>query len=216
MSEGKSHFPVAREGVLFIVPLAGISILLWILGLPVPAGFLTLLTLFVLYFFRDPERSIPPNEKGILSPADGKVIQLAACREERFLKGPAIKVSIFMSLFNVHVNRIPLKGKIVQRAYSAGKFMRANLDNASFQNEQNVLLLETPGQARLLFIQIAGLIARRIVCRVNPGDAVSRGDRFGLIRFGSRLDVYMPSNTQVQVQLGQKVFGGKTILGILP
>lgn len=216
MSEGKSHFPVAREGVPFIVPLAGISILLWILGLPVPAGFLTLLTLFVLYFFRDPERSIPPNEKGILSPADGKVIQLAACREERFLKGPAIKVSIFMSLFNVHVNRIPLKGKIVQRAYSAGKFMRANLDNASFQNEQNVLLLETPGQARLLFIQIAGLIARRIVCRVNPGDAVRRGDRFGLIRFGSRLDVYMPSNTQVQVQLGQKVFGGKTILGILP
>lgn len=216
MSEGKSHFPVAREGVPLIVPLAGISILLWILGLPVPAGFLTLLTLFVLYFFRDPERSIPPNEKGILSPADGKVIQLEACREERFLKGPAIKVSIFMSLFNVHVNRIPLKGKIVQRVYSAGKFMRANLDNASFQNEQNVLLLETPGQARLLFIQIAGLIARRIVCRVNPGDAVSRGDRFGLIRFGSRLDVYMPSNTQVQVQLGQKVFGGKTILGILP
>ncbi len=216
MSEGKSPFPVAKEGVPFIVPLAGISILLWILGLPVPAGVLTLLTLFVLYFFRDPERSIPPNEKGILSPADGKVIQLEACREERFLKGPAIKVSIFMSLFNVHVNRIPLKGKIVQRAYSAGKFMRANLDNASFQNEQNVLLLETPGQARLLFIQIAGLIARRIVCRVNPGDAVSRGDRFGLIRFGSRVDVFMPPDTQVQVQIGQKVFGGKTILGILP
>jgi phosphatidylserine decarboxylase len=216
LSEGKSHFPVAKEGVPFIVPLAGISILLWILGLPVPAGFLTLLTLFVLYFFRDPERSIPPNEKGILSPADGKIIQLEVCREERFLKGQAIKVSIFMSLFNVHVNRIPLKGKIVQRAYSAGKFMRANLDNASFQNEQNALLLETPGQVSLLFIQIAGLIARRIVCRVNPGDAVSRGERFGLIRFGSRLDVYMPSDTQVQVQLGQKVFGGKTILGILP
>jgi phosphatidylserine decarboxylase len=94
--------------------------------------------------------------------------------------------------------------------------MRANLDNASFQNEQNALLLETPGQVRLLFIQIAGLIARRIVCRVNPGDAVSRGDRFGLIRFGSRVDVFLPPDTQVQVHLGQKVFGGKTILGILP
>ncbi len=210
------RFPVAKEGLSFIIPLGGVSAFLWMVGWPFLAGFLTLLTLFVIYFFRDPERSIPPNEKEILSPADGTVIEVEPCPEERFLKGPAIKVSIFMSLFNVHVNRIPLTGTIVQRAYSAGKFLRANLDKASFQNEQNALLLETPDRRRLLLIQVAGLIARRIVCRLDLGDRVIRGERFGLIRFGSRLDVYMPPETQVRVRLGQKVLGGKTTLGILP
>jgi len=216
LNKGNPRIPVAKEGLGFILPLGLITAFLWIAGWPFLAGFLTLLTFFVIYFFRDPERSIPPRENGILSPADGTVIQVEPSPEERFLKGPAIKVSIFMSLFNVHVNRIPLTGTIVQRAYSAGKFLRANLDKASFQNEQNALLLETPDRVRLVFIQIAGLIARRIVCRVNPGDRVVRGERFGLIRFGSRLDVYMPPDTQVQVQVGQKVLGGKTTLGILP
>lgn len=216
MLKGFFPIPVAKEGLSFIIPLGGGSVFLWMAGFAFLAGFLTLLTLFVIYFFRDPERSVPPNEKEILSPADGTVIEIKICPEERFLKGETIKVSIFMSLFDVHVNRIPLTGTIVQQAYSAGKFLRANLDKASFQNEQNALLLETPDQRRLLFIQIAGLIARRIVCRVGPGDRVMRGERFGLIRFGSRLDVYMPPETQVLVRLGQKVLGGKTTLGILP
>ncbi|MCJ7494646.1 MAG: phosphatidylserine decarboxylase, partial [Deltaproteobacteria bacterium] len=131
------------------------------------------------------------------------------------LKGPTLKVSIFMSLFNVHVNRIPLTGRIIDSSYQTGKFIRADLDKASTVNEQNALLMEAPDGTRLLFVQIAGLIARRIVCWVKKGDVVERGCRFGMIRFGSRVDVYLPANTRVQAQIGQKVFGGQTILGVL-
>jgi phosphatidylserine decarboxylase len=120
-----------------------------------------------------------------------------------------------MSLFNVHVNRIPLTGRIIDSSYQTGKFIRANLDKASTVNEQNALLMEAPDGTRLLFVQIAGLIARRIVCWVKKGDVVERGCRFGMIRFGSRVDVYLPANTRVQAQIGQKVFGGQTILGVL-
>lgn len=200
----------------FIIPLAVISLILWSLGLRVWAGFFTLLTLFVICFFRDPERVIPPGEKAVLSPADGKVVQVQPCVEERFMKGPAIKVSVFMSVFNVHVNRSPLPGRIIDSAYARGKFLRADLNQASFSNEQNALLVETAEGVRLLVVQIAGLIARRIVCWVKKGDAVERGQRFGLIRFGSRLDIYLPENTALQVQLGQKALAGQTILGYLP
>jgi phosphatidylserine decarboxylase len=214
-SQGRK-FPVAKEGIIFILPLGVLSLLLWVFRLPVLAGFCTFLTLFVIYFFRDPERGVPPGEKAILSPADGKVIQVQPCLEERFLQGPAIKVSVFMSLFNVHVNRSPLSGRIVDSSYSSGKFLRADLDQASAANEQNALLVETAEGARLLVIQIAGLIARRIVCWVKKGDSVLRGQRFGLIRFGSRLDIYLPRDTQLQVRVGQKALAGQTILGHLP
>jgi phosphatidylserine decarboxylase len=136
--------------------------------------------------------------------------------EERFLQGPAIKISVFMSLFNVHVNRNPLSGRIVDSSYSAGTFLRADLDRASTANEQNALLVETAAGARLMVVQIAGLIARRIVCWVKKGDSVVRGQRFGLIRFGSRLDIYLPRDTQLQVRVGQKALAGQTILGYLP
>ena len=200
----------------FILPLALISLILWAMGGGAGAGLFTLLTLFVIWFFRDPERAIPPGEKAVLSPADGKVVQVQPCVEERFLKGPAIKVSVFMSLFNVHVNRSPLTGRIVDSAYTRGKFLRADLDQASSSNEQNALLVETAEGVRLLVVQIAGLIARRIVCWVKKGDTVERGSRFGLIRFGSRLDIYLPGNIALQVQLGQKALAGQTILGYLP
>jgi phosphatidylserine decarboxylase len=144
------------------------------------------------------------------------VIQVQPCVEERFLQGPAIKISVFMSLFNVHVNRNPLSGRIVDSAYSSGKFLRADLDRASAANEQNALLVETAEGARLMVVQIAGLIARRIVCWVKKGDSVVRGQRFGLIRFGSRLDIYLPRDTQLQVRVGQKALAGQTILGHLP
>ena len=208
--------PVAKEGMIFILPLGVLSLLLWGFRFPVLAAFCTFLTLFVVYFFRDPERGAPPGEKAILSPADGKVIQVQPCVEERFLRGPAIKVSVFMSLFNVHVNRNPLSGKIVDSSYSSGEFLRADRDRASAANEQNALLVETAEGARLLVIQIAGLIARRIVCWVKKGDWVVRGQRFGLIRFGSRLDIYLPRDTQLQVRVGQKALAGQTILGHLP
>lgn len=200
----------------FIIPLAVISLILWILWSTVLAGFFSLLTLFVISFFRDPERSIPPGEKAVLSPADGKIIKVEPSWEEHLLKGPTLKVSIFMSLFNVHVNRIPLTGHVIDISYQTGKFIRANLDKASAMNEQNALLMETPEGTRLLFVQIAGLIARRIVCWVKKGDAVERGCRFGMIRFGSRLDIYLPRNTQLQVRVGQKALAGQTILGHLP
>ncbi|MBU1207140.1 MAG: phosphatidylserine decarboxylase family protein [Proteobacteria bacterium] len=207
--------PVAKEGAIFILPLAALSLILWILWFTACAGFFSLLTLFVVYFFRDPERSIPPGEKAVLAPADGKIIKVEPCWEEYLLKGPTLKVSIFMSLFNVHVNRIPLTGRIIDSSYQTGKFIRANLDKASTMNEQNALLMETPDGTRLLFVQIAGLIARRIVCWIKKGDVVERGCRFGMIRFGSRVDVYLPANTRLQAQIGQKVLGGQTILGVL-
>lgn len=216
MNAKGQKFPLAKEGMVFILPLGVLSFLLWVFRLSVLAGFCTLLTLFVVYFFRDPERGIPPGEKAILSPADGKVVQVQPCLEERFLQGPAIKVSVFMSLFNVHVNRNPLSGRIVDSSYSSGKFLRADLDRASVANEQNALLVETAQGARLLVIQIAGVIARRIVCWVKKGDSVVRGQRFGLIRFGSRLDIYLPRDTQLQVRVGQKALAGQTILGYLP
>ena len=209
------RIPIVREGLVFIFPLLGISVLLWILGISAWAWFFSLVTVFVISFFRDPERSIPEGENAILSPADGKIIRIEPCTEERFLKGPAIKLSIFMSVFNVHVNRIPLSGRIAEVAYRPGKFVSANLDKASAANEQNALLLETAGGTKLLFVQIAGLIARRIVCRVKRGDPVERGRRFGMIRFGSRVDVYLPPNVQIQARLGQKAYGGQTILGYL-
>jgi len=210
------RLPVAKEGMIFILPLVAITFILWSLQSPAIAGFFALLTFFVLYFFRDPERAIPPGEKAVLSPADGKVIKVGPCQEEHFFKGPAIKISIFMSVFNVHVNRIPLTGRIVDCAYRPGKFFSANLDKASSSNEQNALLIETGDGVRLLFIQVAGLIARRIVCWVEKGDLVERGQRFGMIRFGSRLDVYLPETARVQARIGQKVAGGQTILGYLP
>ena len=216
MNEGERKFPVAREGWPFILPLAAVTAALWSLRAPVSAGFLSLLTFFVVYFFRDPERKIPPQENAVLSPADGKVLQAEPCREERFLKGPAVKIGIFMSPLNVHVNRIPLTGRVIERSYHPGKFISANREKASLLNEQNALLLESGRGARILFIQIAGFIARRIVCRVSEGDWVVRGQRFGMIRFGSRLDVYLPENTRIQVRRGQRVFAGKTILGTLP
>jgi phosphatidylserine decarboxylase len=216
MSQQGRKFPVAKEGMRFILSLAALSLILWVARYPTLAGFFTLLTLFVVYFFRDPERSIPPGEKAILSPADGRVIQVQPCLEERFLKGRAIKVSVFMSLFNVHVNRNPLTGQIVDSSYSPGKFIRADLHQASTANEQNALLVETADGARLLVVQIAGLIARRIVCWVKKGDRIVRGQRFGLIQFGSRLDIYLPENTNLRVHIGQKALAGQTVLGTLP
>jgi phosphatidylserine decarboxylase len=215
MNSETRKFPLAKEGMIFILPLGVISLILWIFRLPLLAGFCTLLTLFITYFFRDPERGIPPGDKAVLSPADGKVVQVEPCVEERLLRGPAIKVSVFMSLFNVHVNRNPLSGRIVDSSYSPGKFLRADLDRASAANEQNALLVETAEGTRLMVVQVAGVIARRIVCWVKKGDSVIRGQRFGLIQFGSRLDIYLPRDTRLQVRVGQKTLAGQTILGYL-
>jgi len=174
-------------------------------------------TLFVLYFFRDPDRKAEVQEKAVLTPADGRVLGAWTLGSgENPLGTRALKVSVFMSLFNVHVNRIPVGGRIAKITYRPGAFFSANLDKASEKNEQNAIFLETQGGRQIVFVQIAGLIARRIACWVREGEEVKAGQRFGLIRFGSRVDVYLPEGSRVAVRPGDNVKAGKTILGYLP
>lgn len=167
---------------------------------------------FTLYFFRDPERAIPQGESLIICPADGKIVGIDSVEHVPFIDGPAKRVSIFLSIFDVHINRVPIRGKIAYRHYSPGEFLPAFEPKASVKNEQNSIGIEDSDGYRVLVKQIAGLIARRIVCWKNPGDKVERGDRFGLIRFGSRTDIFLPLEARVEVKLGQRVQGGATVL----
>lgn len=208
----------AKEGYPFIAFAVGLTILLalsaWKLAsfvLFIPAAVSFLLTLFVLYFFRNPERTPPADSKAVVAPADGTVI---VC--ERVSETPlgieAFKISIFMSVFNVHVNRVPFDGKVVDVSYHRGKFFDARDGRASCENERNGIVLETAGGVRIAFVQIAGLIARRIICYPHIGDLLKRGERYGLIRFGSRVDVYLPADTLPLVKIGDKTVAGETVL----
>ncbi len=167
---------------------------------------------FIIFFFRDPERLIPPGDYYYVSPADGRVILIQSVYEDRFLKNDAIEISIFMSPLNVHVNRSPYKGVIKDVIYSKGKFFSAFKPEASLYNESISVLLKTDTDM-LLIRQIAGSIARRAVCRVKRGDVLEKGERFGIIKFSSRVDIYLPKDTSVMVKLGQKVKAGETIIG---
>ena len=176
-----------------------------------------LISFFIVFFFRDPDRKQPTVTSSVLSPADGRILEIKQIDHSNNPLGePALKVSIFMSVFNVHVNRIPVESSIEKIDYHAGKFFSANLDKASEQNENNRVTLRTPDSQKIVIIQIAGLIARRIVCWVDKGDRMDRGQRFGLIRFGSRLEVFLPNNARVTVEKKQKVKAGETIIGYLP
>jgi len=211
----RERAPIAVEGIPFVVIAGIISVLFFVADLIIPAVFFSLVTLFIVWFFRNPERSVPPGEKNVISPADGKIIDVREMQENRILNKRMLKISIFMNLFNVHVNRLPCTGKVVDIVYNPGKFVSANLDKASLENEQNAVVLETPAGEKIIFIQIAGLIARRIVCWLRKGQFVKRGERFGLIRFGSRVDVYLPVGTDVRVSLGDKVKAGESILAVM-
>jgi len=171
-----------------------------------------LATAFTLYFFRDPERQIPEGDCLIVSPADGNVVGIDSVEHVPFLDGPAKRVSIFLSVFDVHINRSPIKGKIAYRHYSPGEFLAAFEPKASVKNEQNAVGIEDADGYRVLVKQIAGLIARRILCWKNPGDQVGAGERFGLIRFGSRTEIYMPLDARIEVRLGQRVQGGSSVI----
>ncbi|MBX7119199.1 MAG: phosphatidylserine decarboxylase family protein [Gemmatimonadaceae bacterium] len=212
----------AREGIPFIlialamaaagytIALARRSWPLWLL-----AFVLTLLVLWVAYFFRDPERSGPRGADLVISPADGRVIDIKEVDEPAFLQGRAIRISVFMNVFNVHVNRYPVSGKVAYVHYNPGKFLNAAADKASLENEQSSIGVQA-GRHRVLFRQIAGLIARRIVTYSREGDDAGQGERMGLIRFGSRVDVFVPVGSVVKVQLGEKPQAGVTVLAELP
>jgi len=207
--------PIAKEGYPFIALFGFITLVFALLGWPCLTVQLLALTLFTVYFFRNPERVVPKGDNLVVAPADGKVIFVGEVEEERYFSQRVTKVSIFMSVFNVHVNRVPCDGKVVDMYYNKGEFVNASYDKASKSNEQAGILLETPGGAKILFVQIAGLIARRIVTYPIVGDVLQRGARFGLIRFGSRVDIYFPMNADVTITLGEKTVAGETVLGTL-
>jgi len=207
---------IAPEGLPFIIPLCIATILAASLGFDAMAMIALAFTFFVTWFFRNPERKISVQQGVIVSPADGKIIRIENVHEDDLLQGSFIKLSIFMNVFNVHVNRIPYSGNVKIIRYKKGRFISANLDKASLLNEQNAIVISTDGGKDILTVQIAGLIARRIVCWIKEGMRVERGDRFGLIRFGSRLDVYLPPETIIMVKIDDKVKAGETALGALP
>jgi phosphatidylserine decarboxylase len=207
--------PIATEGYPFIAVAAFIAVVFALLGWKIIAVFFLLVTLFIAFFFRNPARVAPGDESMVVAPADGVVIYRGIVRESH-LDEEMLKVSIFMSVFNVHINRVPLSGRVVDTFYVRGKFLDVRHELATFENEQKGLILETAGGTRIVVVQVAGLIARRIVCYPKKGDTVRRGERYGLIRFGSRLDIYLPKETELRVSLGDKTVAGETILGILP
>ena len=205
---------MAVEGYPFIGLFAFLTLLFAVLGWKCLFVQGLALTLFSIYFFRNPDRHPPEGENLALSPADGKVVFAGKVREDRFFEGQDVfKVSIFMNVFNVHVNRSPLTGKVVDTFYNRGRFFNASLDKASLENEQAGMLIELPDSRRVLCVQIAGLIARRIVSYPEIGDLVERGCRYGLIRFGSRVDIYLPEDTELRVSLGDRTVAGETVLG---
>lgn len=212
-----NSLPVAREGIPIILISAAVTGVCFVASWTIAVYLFLVLTLFIIWFFRDPERpgQLVPGE--VLSPADGRVVMVEELKDNNNpLEQPCIKIGVFMSIFNVHVNRIPITGTIEKIVYNSGKFFSANLDKASDENEKNCLVLMTENSRNIAFVQIAGLIARRIVCWIGEHDKVISGQRFGLIRFGSRLDIYMPMGSHVSVNKGDKVKAGESRLGFMP
>jgi len=189
--------------VLFFYPSALVEILTILAG----AAFL-----FHFFFFRDPDRNIPEGEKIVISPADGKVIKITKIEENNYLHAESIMVSIFMSVFNVHVNRIPISGKVEYLEHKAGQYKAAFEDSASDLNEQSLIGIKTP-YSKILVKQVAGVLARRIVNILKKGDDVKSGERFGMIKYGSRLDIFLPLSSEIDVKINDKVKAGETILG---
>ena len=205
----KPHPLIAREGWPYLAGSLLVAIAAtWILGkwsLP-----FWLWTLFVLQFFRDPARVPPLDEDAVISPADGRIVAVEKVKDP-YLEREALKISVFMNVFNVHSNRSPVDGEIKGRWYNQGSFVNADLDKASTENERNALWIASE-RGDVTCVQIAGLIARRILCYVRTGDTLVRGQRYGFIRFGSRVDVYLPTTAKPEVSIGDKVKAAKTIL----
>ena len=205
------HPSFAKEGWPFIAISVGLALLiLWLTNLIAALPFI-LIAAFVVQFFRDPPRTIPEDANVILSPADGKIICIEQAHDV-YQDVQALKISVFMNVFNVHSNRAPADGEVLDVQYFAGKFVNADFDKASTENERNAVILRMSNGQRITFVQVAGLIARRILCYTKPGEWLKRGERYGFIRFGSRVDVYLPLNATPLVSIGQKVKATETIL----
>ena len=213
---GQTAFPVAKAGYPLIAAAAFVTLIFALLEMTALALVGVLVTFCFCGFFRDPDRVIPDQPASIVSPADGKVIVADTIESTPFFDGRCKKISIFMSVFNVHVNRIPFDGVVQKVRHHPGKFFAANLDKASSQNEHNAVFLEAPDNQQLCVVQVAGLIARRIICYVQPGMELKKGQRYGLICFGSRLDIYLPEAVEVQVTIGDKVKAGTSLIGLFP
>ncbi len=208
------HPFIAREGWPFVAGSVLLALLVtgmagWGWSLP-----FWLAAAFVLQFFRDPPREVPDDLQAVVAPADGRIVAVERVRDP-WLERDALKLSVFMNVFNVHSNRSPVDGEVVRRWYHPGAFLNAELDKASEANERNALWLRTRDGQDVTCVQIAGLVARRILCNVNAGDGLERGQRFGFIRFGSRVDVYLPLDAEVECALGEKVYAAQSVLARL-
>jgi len=208
-------FPVARPGLPFIYASAFLTLIVAISDMPCLTLLLIFITFCIVMFFRDPDRITPNQDNAVISPADGKVIKAETIQTSPYLDAPCIKISIFMTVFNVHVNRIPCSGTVADVIYHPGQFVSANLDKASEKNERNAIIVKLDNGESMAVVQIAGLIARRIISQVQIGDKVEKGQRFGMICFGSRLDVYLPQDSQLNVVVGERVQSGSSILAYL-
>ncbi|GAB2915152.1 phosphatidylserine decarboxylase [Paralcaligenes ginsengisoli] len=208
------HPVIAREGWPFLAAVVLVSLLVtfWSPWASLP---LWLISLFVLQFFRDPARVAPDGELYVLSPADGRIVSVEEVKDP-YAQRDALKISVFMNVFNVHSNRAPVNGEVLSVDYFAGQFFNAALDKASLQNERNATVLRTSQGHVVTAVQVAGLIAKRILCYIKPGDQLYRGQRYGFIRFGSRVDVYLPLGSRPRVSIGDKVQATSTVLAELP
>lgn len=211
----QTAFPIARPGYPLIFAGAFVTAVVALLGLVIPALIGLAATIGICWFFRDPDRVIPMAEGAVVSPADGKVIVARVEEQNSYIPGPCLKISIFMTVFNVHVNRIPHEGKVTEINYYPGKFLAADKKEATDANERNAVIVEMEGGGLMAVVQVAGLVARRIICGIQAEQTVLRGQRFGMICFGSRLDVYLPPDTELNISRGQKTKAGSTILGYL-
>ena len=215
MADRAVGVPFAKEGFPFIGAAAGVTLCAGWLGWTAIACPAAVLTLFTAWFFRNPARTIPQGAGLVVAPGDGKVIAIEEEFEPRYLKDRSLRVTIFLNVFDVHINRIPCEGTIENVQYQPGLFLVASKPEATVKNEQNAVMIRTAAGVKVLCVQVAGLIARRIVCWVSPKDRAVLGERYGLIRFGSRMDTFLPVGTKVRVAVGDRVKGGETILGEL-
>jgi phosphatidylserine decarboxylase len=209
----ENEWLIAKEGFPFLIPSVLFTLFFAGMGWTILTLLGILFSLFIAFFFRNPKRKIPMLQNVILAPADGTILKMEECEEDHLLRKKALKVSIFMSLFDVHINRAPVSGKVLERSYHPGRFLMANAEKSSLLNERNAITLETEDRAKILLIQIAGFVARRIVCYAKAGDIVKKGDIFGLIRFGSRIDLYLPTDVRPIIKVGQHVKGGESSIG---